>query len=192
MYFADVKSKPKILKGLRNQVVDPEGDILLKCSASGHPTPVLRWENSKKTILEEFTGILHLRKVMKSETYTCFAKNDLGESSFSVNVTLSGLPFRPKNLKINSTTSDSITLTWEDGQVRTTIEYHTIQYRKPRNKRWTTVFTEKPVHKHKVKDLTPFTYYEFQVLASNYIGSSKPSKVVRAQTDETGKFVFIL
>jgi hypothetical protein len=187
----DIKTKPGFEPGLKNQVVDPETDIVLNCTAIGYPKPDVLWKNSKNRIMQE-DGFLRITNVRKSQIYRCFAKNELGNATISVNVTLSGLPFAPRNLKQKSQTGYSLTVSWQDGEAGTKIDCHGINYRKIGDQYWRTVYDiPGNLREYRLDDLIAHTDYEVQVFARNKVGKSKGSKIVSMMTDETGEFVKI-
>ena len=162
---------------------------MLNCSATGYPKPYVHWENSKRQRVEE-GGFLVLKNVRKSETYTCIAKNTLGNATISVNVTLSGLPFAPKNVMEKSKAGHTLTISWQDGEAGTKIDYHSIKYRKKGALYWKTVYhMQENSRQYVLNDLNAYTDYEVQVFAWNKLGSSKGSKIIMMMTDETGKFM---
>jgi hypothetical protein len=164
---------------------------VLNCLATGYPKPDVLWKNSKNRTIQE-DGFLRITSVRKSETYRCFAKNELGNATISVNVTLSGLPFAPRNLKRKSQTGYSLTVSWQDGEAGTKIDYHDINYRKIGDLYWRTVYDiPGNLREYRLDDLNAYTDYEVQVFARNKVGKSKGSKIISMMTDETGEFVKI-
>ena len=183
----DIKTKPGFHPRLKNQVVDPETDVVLNCSSTGYPKPYVHWEDSKRRRLEE-NGHLLIKNVRKSETYRCIAKNYLGNATMSVNVTLSGLPFAPKNVRAKSKTGYFLTVSWQDGESGTRIDYHRIKYRKKGNLYWENVpEIQGSVRKYILDNLDPYADYEVQVFSRNNIGRSRGSKIVTMKTEETGE-----
>ena len=183
----DVKEKPGFRPGLKDQVVDPESDVVLNCSVTGYPEPNVHWQDSKHRILKE-DGSLVIRNVRKSETYTCFAKNNLGNASISVKVTLSGLPFPPKNIMTKSKSGHTLTVSWEDGESGVQIDYHDMKYRKKGDLYWRQKNIQGNMREYTLRDLVAYTDYEVQVFARNNVGTSKGSAIVVMTTDQTGEF----
>ncbi len=160
---------------------------MLNCSATGYPKPYVHWEDSKRRTVEE-GGSLVIKNIRKSETYRCVATNALGNATISVNVTLSGLPFAPKNVKAKSKTGYSLTVSWQDGEAGTKIDYHDVKYRKKGDLYWRTVYDiQGNVREYILNNLNAYTDYEVQVFAKNKVGISKGSKIVLMMTDETGE-----
>lgn len=187
-FHLDIKTKPGFRPGLKNRVVDPETNVVFNCSTTGHPPPYVYWEDSKHRRVND-DAVLVVKNVRKSETYTCFAKNELGNASISVNLTLSGLPFPPNNVITKSKTGYTLTVSWQDGEAGVKIEHHKINYRKKGDSNWKTVFNIVGNSRERVLDeLHPYTYYEVQVFAVNNVGTSKGSQIVTMMTDETGEY----
>ena len=162
---------------------------MFNCSATGHPAPYVYWEDSKHRQVQD-GAVLVVTNVRKSETYTCFAINVVGNASKSVNLTLSGLPFPPSNVITKSKSGHTLTVSWKDGNAGVKIDYHNIKYRKRADPNWKTVYNVLGSSRERVLDeLDPYTVYEVQVFAVNNIGTSKGSQIVFMMTDETGKFV---
>ena len=181
--------KPGFQPGLKNQVVDPETNVIFNCSTTGHPAPHVYWEDSKHRRVND-DAILVITNVRKSETYTCFAKNELGNASISVNLTLSGLPFPPSNVIVKSKTGHTLTVSWQDGEAGVKIDYHNINYRKRGDPNWKTVYNIVGNSRERVLDeLDPYSFYEVQVFAVNNVGTSKGSQIVVIRTEETGEFI---
>lgn len=187
VFRLDIRTKPGFTPGLESRVVDPETDVALNCSATGYPKPLVHWEDGRRRLLEE-GGLLVLHNVRKSATFTCVAKNRLGNATISVNVTLSGLPFSPKNLIAKSKTGYTLTVSWEDGEAGIPIDQHDIKYRKKGDLYWKVAYGIRGVpREYTLKDLNPYTNYEVQVFAQNRVGRSKGSPIVVMLTDETGE-----
>lgn len=96
------------------------------------------------------------------------------------------LPRPPRNVRISDVTATSVRLSWSYDIGSENIIYYVIQYKpKQANQEYseisgiTTMF-------YTVRDLSPYTEYEFYVIAVNGIGRGSPSTPVVATTGETG------
>lgn len=90
-------------------------------------------------------------------------------------------------MRISDVTATSVRLSWSYDIGSENIIYYVIQYKpKQANQEYseisgiTTMF-------YTVRDLSPYTEYEFYVIAVNGIGRGSPSTPVVATTGETGK-----
>lgn len=102
------------------------------------------------------------------------------------------LPRPPTNVRISDVTATSVRLSWSYDIGSENIIYYVIQYKpKQANQEYseisgiTTMF-------YTVRDLSPYTEYEFYVIAVNGIGRGSPSTPVVATTGETGMLCFNL
>lgn len=189
--FIDFKTKPAFRPGLKNLLVSPEADVVLNCSATGYPPPSVHWENSEGRKMSD-DGLLRIKNIRKSESYKCFAQNVVGNAVIMVNVTITDLPFAPKKVIAKSKTGYSITVSWEDGEPGTKIDYHEIKFRKNGDLYWKTAHgIGGDLKEYTLDDLDAYTDYEVQVFALNNAGKSKGSAVVSVKTEETSKFEFM-
>lgn len=84
---------------------------------------------------------------------------------------------------MTETTATSVTLTWDSGNADP-ISYYVIQY-KPKSLEGT--FQEVDgvaTTRYSIGGLSPFSEYEFRIIAVNNIGRSLPSELVEARTGE--------
>lgn len=96
---------------------------------------------------------------------------------------ISALPKPPIEPLVTETTATSVTLTWDSGNADP-ISYYVIQY-KPK---WSeSTFQEVDgvaTTRYSIGGLSPFSEYEFRIIAVNNIGRSPPSELVEARTGE--------
>ena len=88
-------------------------------------------------------------------------------------------------------TTDSVTLRWEYGDSgKNPVTSVTIKYRNSTDETWTKIQIHQHIREYVVTNLQENTMYEFKIQASNAVGPSKYSKVVRKPTDSSllGKF----
>lgn len=93
------------------------------------------------------------------------------------------LPKPPVSLTVTETMATSITLTWDSGNPEP-VSYYMIQYRP---KSTDGVFQEVDgvaTTRYSIGGLSPFSEYEFRVMAVNNIGRGPASEAVEARTSE--------
>ena len=107
-------------------------------------------------------------------------------------VRVQSLPSAPTGLRVSDITPTSVKLTWQyggsGGRRRTSPEgqYFVIQY-KPREASWDYKEISGAITDfYDIRGLSPYTEYEFVVLAVNDVGRGPKSKPVTATTGETG------
>lgn len=189
-------------------------NLTLTCVAVGSPMPYVKW---RKGVDEELTredelpigrNVLELTNIQQSAEYTCVAASTLGviEATSVVKVQckypvcisftaqgkktafIAALPAAPTDLTISEVSATSVRLEWsykgpED------LQYYVIQY-KPKNANQ--AFSEISgiiTMFYVVRSLSPYTEYEFYVIAVNNIGRGPPSLPAVTTTGETGKCI---
>lgn len=93
------------------------------------------------------------------------------------------LPKPPVAVTVTETTATSVTLTWDSGNPEP-LSYYVIQYK---SKALEGSFQEVDgvaTTRYSIGGLSPYSEYEFRVIAVNNIGRGPPSEVVEAQTGE--------
>ncbi|KAI9585100.1 hypothetical protein GQX74_000947 [Glossina fuscipes] len=152
----------------------------LSCIAVGSPMPHVKWMKGAQDLTPENNipigrNILELTNIQQSANYTCIAASSLA------------LPTAPTDVQISEVTATSVRLEWsykgpED------LQYYVIQY-KPKNANQ--AFSEISgiiTMFYVVRALSPYTEYEFYVIAVNNIGRGPPSVPATCTTGETIKF----
>ncbi|XP_032454535.1 tyrosine-protein phosphatase Lar isoform X4 [Nasonia vitripennis] len=163
----------------------------LTCVAYGSPMPYVKWRKEPATDLTPDNqmppigkNVLHLKNVHESANYTCIAQSDLGVINTTTYVKVRSLPLAPENVQVSEITATSVKLTWSYKGPES-LAYYVIQH--------------KPKHAHQayaeisgittmyymVRSLSPYTEYEFFVIAVNDIGRGPPSSPVVVTTGET-------
>ncbi|XP_059583683.1 receptor-type tyrosine-protein phosphatase F isoform X3 [Alligator mississippiensis] len=168
--------------------VMPGGSVNLTCVAVGAPMPYVKWmagveELTKEDEMPVGRNVLELNNIVQSANYTCVAISSLGMIEATAQITVKALPKPPSDLLVTETTATSVTLTWDSGNSEP-ISYYVIQY-KPRS--WEGPFQEVDgvaTTRYSIGGLSPFSEYEFRVLAVNNIGRGPPSELVEARTGE--------
>ncbi|XP_038616595.1 receptor-type tyrosine-protein phosphatase F isoform X10 [Tachyglossus aculeatus] len=171
-----------------NHEVMPGGSVNLTCVAVGAPMPYVKWmagaeELTKEDEMPVGRNVLELNNIVHSANYTCVAISSLGMIEATAQITVKALPKPPSEPLVTETTATSVTLTWDSGNADP-ISYYVIQY-KPRS--WDGQFQEidgVATTRYSIGGLSPFSEYEFRVLAVNNIGRGPPSDLVEARTGE--------
>uniref|UniRef100_A0A6I8NX60 Receptor-type tyrosine-protein phosphatase F n=1 Tax=Ornithorhynchus anatinus TaxID=9258 RepID=A0A6I8NX60_ORNAN len=171
-----------------NHEVMPGGSVNLTCVAVGAPMPYVKWmagaeELTKEDEMPVGRNVLELNNIVHSANYTCVAISSLGMIEATAQITVKALPKPPSEPLVTETTATSVTLTWDSGN-SDPISYYVIQY-KPRS--WDGQFQEidgVATTRYSIGGLSPFSEYEFRVLAVNNIGRGPPSDLVEARTGE--------
>ncbi|XP_053326054.1 receptor-type tyrosine-protein phosphatase F isoform X5 [Spea bombifrons] len=171
-----------------NHEVMPGGSVNLTCVAVGAPMPYVKWmigivELTKEDEMPVGRNVLELTNIRESANYTCLAISSLGMIEAVAQITVKALPKPPVDVIVTETTATSVTLTWDSGNPEP-VSYYVIQY-KP--KAWEGTFQEVDgvaTTRYSIGGLSPFSEYEFRVIAVNNIGRGPPSELVEAQTGE--------
>uniref|UniRef100_A0A8C0BXV2 Receptor-type tyrosine-protein phosphatase F n=1 Tax=Buteo japonicus TaxID=224669 RepID=A0A8C0BXV2_9AVES len=171
-----------------NHEVMPGGSVNLTCVAVGAPMPYVKWmagveELTKEDEMPVGRNVLELNNIMQSANYTCVAISSLGMIEATAQITVKALPKPPTEPLVTETTATSVTLTWDSGN-SDPISYYVIQY-KPKS--LDGQFQEVDgvaTTRYSIGGLSPFSEYEFRVIAVNNIGRGPPSELVEARTGE--------
>ncbi|KAG8188904.1 hypothetical protein JTE90_014959 [Oedothorax gibbosus] len=170
--------------------VMPGSSLNITCVAVGSPMPFVKWRKGLLDITPDHTipigrNVLVLTDISESANYTCIAASKLGTLDTTAQVVVQALPRPPTNVRISDVTATSVRLSWSYDIGSENIIYYVIQYKpKQANQEYseisgiTTMF-------YTVRDLSPYTEYEFYVIAVNGIGRGSPSTPVMATTGET-------
>ncbi|XP_059221332.1 tyrosine-protein phosphatase Lar isoform X4 [Stomoxys calcitrans] len=166
-------------------------NLNLSCIAVGSPMPHVRWTKGAQDLTPENSipigrNILELTNIQQSANYTCIAASSLGQIEATAVVKVQSLPTAPTDIQISEVTATSVRLEWsykgpED------LQYYVIQY-KPKNANQ--AFSEISgiiTMYYVVRALSPYTEYEFYVIAVNNIGRGPPSIPA---TCTTGDFTY--
>ncbi|XP_074923650.1 receptor-type tyrosine-protein phosphatase F isoform X13 [Chelonoidis abingdonii] len=171
-----------------NHEVMPGGSVNLTCVAVGAPMPYVKWmagveELTKEDEMPVGRNVLELNNIVQSASYTCVAMSSLGMIEATAQITVKALPKPPTEPLVTETTATSVTLTWDSGN-SDPISYYVIQY-KPKS--WEGPFQEVDgvaTTRYSIGGLSPFSEYEFRIIAINNIGRGPPSELVEARTGE--------
>ncbi|XP_055547044.1 tyrosine-protein phosphatase Lar isoform X2 [Wyeomyia smithii] len=166
------------------------GNLTLTCVAVGSPMPYVKWRQgidhdlTPENDVPVGRNILELSDIRHSTNYTCVASSTLGVIEATTLVKVQSLPAAPTDVTISEVTATQVRLEWsykgpED------LQYYVIQY-KPKNANQ--AFSEISgiiTMFYVVRTLSPYTEYEFYVIAVNNIGRGPPSLPATCTTGET-------
>ena len=93
------------------------------------------------------------------------------------------LPKPPSTLIVTETTATSITLTWDSGNPEP-VFYYVLQYHPKLSINGFQEVDGVATTRYSIGGLSPYSEYEFQVIAVNNIGRGPPSSAIAARTSE--------
>uniref|UniRef100_A0A8C2XXX2 Receptor-type tyrosine-protein phosphatase S n=1 Tax=Capra hircus TaxID=9925 RepID=A0A8C2XXX2_CAPHI len=168
-----------------NHEIMPGGSVNITCVAVGSPMPYVKWMLGAEDLTPEDDMPIgrNVLELNDSANYTCVAMSTLGVIEAIAQITVKALPKPPGTPVVTESTATSITLTWDSGNPEP-VSYYIIQH-KPKN-------AEEPYKeidgvattRYSVAGLSPYSDYEFRVVAVNNIGRGPPSEPVLTQTSE--------
>lgn len=103
--------------------------------------------------------------------------------SFFCLTVLTALPKQPTSLTVTETTATSVTLTWASGNPEP-VSYYVIQYRSKQSENGFQEVDGVATTRYSIGGLSPFSQYDFRVVAVNNVGRGPPSGVVDTRTSE--------
>ncbi|CAL8347387.1 unnamed protein product, partial [Gadus morhua 'NCC'] len=168
--------------------VMPGGDVNLTCVAVGAPMPYVKWMSGALDLTREDEtpvgrNVLELTNVRDSANYTCVAISSLGMIDTTAQITVKALPKPPSTLIVTETTATSITLTWDSGNPEP-VFYYVLQYHPKLSINGFQEVDGVATTRYSIGGLSPYSEYEFQVIAVNNIGRGPPSSAIAARTSE--------
>ncbi|XP_037386929.1 receptor-type tyrosine-protein phosphatase F isoform X4 [Pygocentrus nattereri] len=171
-----------------NHEVMPGGSINLTCVAVGAPMPYVKWmvgevELTKEEEMPVGRNVLELTNIRQSANYTCVAISSLGMIETTAQVSVKALPKPPTSLTVTETTATSVTLTWDSGNPEP-VSYYMIQYRSKATDNSFQEVDGVATTRYSIGGLSPYSEYEFRVMAVNNIGRGPPSDPVETRTGE--------
>ncbi|CAD6190527.1 unnamed protein product [Caenorhabditis auriculariae] len=193
---------PIIEHGHQNQTLPVGSSAILPCQASGKPVPRISWTRENELLdmkdnrySQHSTGSLHIAELRKSDTgvYTCRAKNDEGESTWSAPLFVedhtstaaiirmldpSHFPGAPSQPTIVNVTDKEVELEWKapSNTGPTPIVGYFIQYYSPDiGQTWYNIPDVVTTTTFRVKGLQPSHSYMFLTRAENEKGIGPPS-----------------
>uniref|UniRef100_A0A131YFQ3 protein-tyrosine-phosphatase n=1 Tax=Rhipicephalus appendiculatus TaxID=34631 RepID=A0A131YFQ3_RHIAP len=171
--------------------VSPGATLNLTCVAVGSPMPFVRWRKGHVDLTADSEvpvgrNVLVLENVRESANYTCVAGSTLGSIEHVSQVLVQALPRSPTNLAVSDVTATSVRLSWSyEGSGSDNIRYYVVQYKPRQANREYSETSGITMPYHHVRDLSPYTEYEFYVIAVNDLGRGSPSVPVTVTTGET-------
>ncbi|KAM6919480.1 receptor-type tyrosine-protein phosphatase F isoform 2-T3 [Lycodopsis pacificus] len=171
-----------------NQEVMPGGSVNLTCVAVGSPMPYVKWmmgqlELTKEEEMPLGRNVLEVTSIRESGNYTCVAMSSLGIIEATAQVTVKALPKPPTSLIVTETTATSVTLTWDSGNPEP-VSYYMIQYRAKTSDNGFQEVEGVATTRYSIGGLSPYSEYEFRVMAVNNIGRGPHSDPVETRTGE--------
>ncbi|XP_053742944.1 protein tyrosine phosphatase receptor type Fa isoform X2 [Synchiropus splendidus] len=168
--------------------VMPGGSVNLTCVAVGAPMPYVKWVSGEVELTREDEmpigrNVLELTNIRQSANYTCVAISSLGMIETTAQITVKALPKPPASLIVTETTATSVTLTWDSGNPEP-VSYYVIQYRAKLSDNGFQEVDGVATTRYSIGGLSPFSGYEFRVLAVNNVGRGPPSAIVDTRTSE--------
>ncbi|XP_057711095.1 receptor-type tyrosine-protein phosphatase S isoform X33 [Corythoichthys intestinalis] len=166
----------------------PGGSVNITCVAVGSPMPYVKWMLGAEDLTPEDDmpigrNVLELTDVRQSANYTCVAMSTLGVIEAVAQITVKALPRTPGVPVVTERTATSITLTWDSGNPEP-VSYYIIQHKSKYSEDSYKEIDGVATTRYSVGGLSPYSDYEFRVLAVNNIGRGPPSESVEAKTAE--------
>ncbi|NP_001364876.1 receptor-type tyrosine-protein phosphatase delta isoform 8 precursor [Homo sapiens] len=171
-----------------NHEIMPGGSVNITCVAVGSPMPYVKWMLGAEDLTPEDDmpigrNVLELNDVRQSANYTCVAMSTLGVIEAIAQITVKALPKPPGTPVVTESTATSITLTWDSGNPEP-VSYYIIQHKPKNSEELYKEIDGVATTRYSVAGLSPYSDYEFRVVAVNNIGRGPPSEPVLTQTSE--------
>ncbi|XP_044039624.1 receptor-type tyrosine-protein phosphatase delta-like isoform X44 [Siniperca chuatsi] len=166
----------------------PGGSVNITCVAVGSPMPYVKWMLGAEDLTPEDDmpigrNVLELTDVRQSANYTCVAMSTLGVIEAVAQITVKALPKAPGIPVVTERTATSITLTWDSGNPEP-VSYYIIQHKSKYSEDSYKEIDGVATTRYSVGGLSPYSDYEFRVVAVNNIGRGPPSEGIEAKTAE--------
>ncbi|XP_032439035.1 receptor-type tyrosine-protein phosphatase delta isoform X27 [Xiphophorus hellerii] len=166
----------------------PGGSVNITCVAVGSPMPYVKWMLGAEDLTPEDDmpigrNVLELTDVRQSANYTCVAMSTLGVIEAMAQITVKALPKAPGTPVVTERTATSITLTWDSGNPEP-VSYYIIQHKSKYSDDLYKEIDGVATTRYSVGGLSPYSDYEFRVVAVNNIGRGPPSESIEAKTAE--------
>ncbi|KAL0978113.1 hypothetical protein UPYG_G00166050 [Umbra pygmaea] len=193
-----VRDATKITLAPSNADINQGENVTLQCHASHDPTMDLTFTwalNGVLLDLEDPAGPYHRvegketigdllivsGQLSHTGTYSCTAQTVVDSASASAKLVIRGPPGPPGGLVVKNVAETSVELRWSRGyDNHSPIGKYVIMGRSPLLPSWRVMMTEPQniegnAESARVVSLLPWMDYEFQVIASNILGSGEPS-----------------
>ncbi|XP_071062652.1 receptor-type tyrosine-protein phosphatase delta-like isoform X14 [Pseudochaenichthys georgianus] len=166
----------------------PGGSVNITCVAVGSPMPYVKWMLGAEDLTPEDDmpigrNVLELTDVRQSANYTCVAMSTLGVIEAVAQITVKALPKAPGVPVVTERTATSITLTWDSGNPEP-VSFYIIQHKSKYSEDTYKEIDGVATTRYSVGGLSPYSDYEFRVVAVNNIGRGPPSESIEAKTAE--------
>uniref|UniRef100_A0A4W6EDA1 Receptor-type tyrosine-protein phosphatase S n=1 Tax=Lates calcarifer TaxID=8187 RepID=A0A4W6EDA1_LATCA len=166
----------------------PGGSVNITCVAVGSPMPYVKWMLGAEDLTPEDDmpigrNVLELTDVRQSANYTCVAMSTLGVIEAVAQITVKALPKAPGIPVVTERTATSITLTWDSGNPEP-VSYYIIQHKSKYSDDSYKEIDGVATTRYSVGGLSPYSDYEFRVVAVNNIGRGPHSESIEAKTAE--------
>ncbi|XP_073974776.1 tyrosine-protein phosphatase Lar isoform X4 [Rhodnius prolixus] len=165
-------------------------DLNLTCVAVGSPMPYVKWRRepahdmTPDDKLPIGKNVLELKGIQESANYTCVASTALGVIEAVTLVKVQSLPSVPTNVQFSDVTATTVRLSWSY-PTNEEVQYFVIQYKpKYANQAYSEISGIITTY-YTVRNLSPYTEYEFFVIAVNSLGRGPPSAPTIVPTGET-------
>uniref|UniRef100_A0A8C5G6U8 Contactin 2 n=1 Tax=Gouania willdenowi TaxID=441366 RepID=A0A8C5G6U8_GOUWI len=200
-----VRDATKIMLAPSNADINRGENVTLQCHASHDPTMDLTFTwalNGVLLDLDRNTGpyqrenigdlLIANAQLSQAGVYTCTAQTVVDSSSALAKLVVRGPPGPPGGLLVKNVAETSVQLRWSRGyDNHSPIGKYVIMGRSSLSKEWKSMRTgvyplniEGNAESARVTGLMPWMDYEFQVIASNILGSGEPSipsHIIRTQ-----------
>uniref|UniRef100_A0A3Q2DBY3 Contactin 2 n=1 Tax=Cyprinodon variegatus TaxID=28743 RepID=A0A3Q2DBY3_CYPVA len=190
-----VRDATKITLAPSNADVNQGENVTLQCHASHDPTMDLTFTwalNGMPLDLEKSAGLYQRKEnigdllivnaqLSQAGIFTCTAQTVVDSASSSAKLVVRGPPGPPGGLLVKNVAETSVELKWSRGHDNhSPIGRYIIMGRSSLSSEWKKMMTEPAniegnAESARVSGLIPWMDYEFQVIASNILGSGEPS-----------------
>ncbi|XP_015822712.1 neurofascin isoform X1 [Nothobranchius furzeri] len=177
-----IVTRPQSMKVMRGS------DVRLECGVKADITTPLTttWVKNRKDVtftwrvsLDESNLVITGVNRDDEGNYTCVIKSELEQQSASAHLMVMDRPSPPTDLELSDPYERSVRLTWVPGDSNhSPITEYLVQYDDDDwlPGKWKNLSSYPGNLNSVVLHLSPFTYYEFRVIAINEIGGSRPSR----------------
>ncbi|XP_076346267.1 tyrosine-protein phosphatase Lar-like isoform X2 [Tachypleus tridentatus] len=168
----------------------PGTSLNLTCVAVGSPMPYVKWRKGSIDLTPENSlpigkNMLNLENIRESANYTCVASSKFGNVERTSQVIVQALPPPPTEIRVSDVTATSVRLSWSYQSNEENVRYYVVQYKPKKTNQDYSEISGITSKFYTIRDLTPYTEYEFFVIAFNDIGRGPPSTPAVATTGET-------
>ncbi|XP_033943851.1 neurofascin [Pseudochaenichthys georgianus] len=184
----EVKEPTLIVKRPQNMKVMRGTDVRFECEVTSDLTTPVKttWMKDKRQAtlgwrLSLDESNLIITNVIRGDegNYTCVIKSELEQKSASARLMVMDRPDPPTNLELSDPYERTVRLSWAPGDSNhNPITEYLVQFDDDDwlPGKWRNLSTYPGNLNSVILHLTPFTYYEFRLVAINEIGMSRPSR----------------